>query len=299
MTMRASIGSLLARVPPGIAVVLAAVIVLVIGVIDHTTGLYLGLSFFYIGPIAMAAWYGGRLPAICVAGLASLTGMIADLAPGSGLGFLPFWNAIVRLGVFLVIGGVVAALRTSLETQRRLAHSDPLTGAANARSFDETAEKELARARRYGHPIALAYLDLDNFKQVNDGFGHRTGDRVLQIVAETIQGQVRPSDLLARMGGDEFAILMPQTNAEQACRAFERIRGALESRIAASGWPVTLSVGITEWSEEVDSIDRLFSRADSLMYQAKRDGKNSIVREPSPTVVDLEATHPRGARLEP
>jgi diguanylate cyclase (GGDEF)-like protein len=290
--MRRSIGRFFVRIPRGIAVALAAVFVLLIGVVDHTTGLYLGLSVFYIGPIAMAAWYGGRLPAIWIGGLASLTGMIADLDPGRGLGFLSFWNAIVRLGVFLVIGGVVSALRRSLETQRRLAHSDPLTGAANARCFDETAEKELARARRYGHPIALAYLDLDNFKQVNDGFGHRTGDRVLQIVAETIQGQVRPSDMLARMGGDEFAILMPQTTAEQACHAFERIRGVLESRIAASGWPVTLSVGIAEWSEEVDSIDRLFSRADSLMYQAKRDGKNHIVREPSPTSRDLEATQP-------
>jgi diguanylate cyclase (GGDEF)-like protein len=296
--MRRSIGTLFVRVPPGIAVALAAVIVLLIGVIDHTTGVYLGLSVFYIGPIAMAAWYGGRLPAIWIGGLASLTGMIADLDPGGGLGFLPFWNAIVRLGVFLVIGGVVAALRRSLETQRRLAHSDPLTGAANARCFDEMAEKELARARRYRHPMTLAYLDLDNFKQVNDGFGHRTGDRVLQIVAETIQGQVRPSDLLARMGGDEFVILMPETNVEQACRAFERIHGVLESRIAASGWPVTLSVGIAEWSQEVDSIDRLFSRADSLMYQAKRDGKNRIVREPSPASLDLEATHHRGAQPE-
>jgi diguanylate cyclase (GGDEF)-like protein len=297
--MRRSIGTLFVRVPPGIAVAVAAVIVLLIGVIDHTTGLYLSLAVFYIGPITMAAWYGGRLPAICIAGLASLTGMIADLAPRTGLGFLPFWNAIVRLGVFLVIGGVVAALRRSLETQRRLAHSDPLTGAANARCFDENAERELARARRYRHAVTLAYLDLDNFKQVNDGFGHRTGDRVLQIVAETIQGHVRPSDLLARMGGDEFAILMPETNAEQACLAFERIRGVLESRIAASGWPVTLSVGIAEWSDEVDSIDRLFSRADSLMYQAKRDGKNRTVREPSPASLDLEATHHRGAQPQP
>jgi diguanylate cyclase (GGDEF)-like protein len=236
----------------------------------------------------MAAWYGGRLPAIWISGLASLVGMIADLAPGTGLGFLPFWNAIVRLGVFLVIGGVVAALRRSLERQRHLAESDPLTGVANARRFDETAEKEFARARRYRHQLTLAYLDLDNFKQVNDGFGHRTGDRVLQIVAETIQRHARPSDLLARMGGDEFAILMPETNAEQASLALERIRGVLGVRMAASGWPVTLSVGIAEWSEEVDSIDRLFSRADSLMYEAKRDGKDRVVLEPSSAPPDLE-----------
>lgn len=169
--------------------------------------------------------------------------------------------------------------RVHLEQQlERQAHTDALTGLINRGHFLEQAEKELSRARRYRYPVALAMFDLDYFKAINDAFGHKTGDQVLQRFASLCRESLRDSDLLARLGGEEFVILFPETTCTEAHEVAERIRTSVAAATLASPHGelirFTTSIGITELAEEDPAIDALLSRADSALYEAKRSGRN-------------------------
>ena len=120
-------------------------------------------------------------------------------------------NSVAHMAAFATIIALLSSLRRSHAAERRLARTDPLTGIANPRSFVEAANAELERQLRFQRPLTVAYLDLDNFKTVNDRFGHRTGDEVLSAVARALRESTRATDHLARLGGDEFAVLMPET----------------------------------------------------------------------------------------
>ena len=163
---------------------------------------------------------------------------------------------------------------------RKLAATDSLTGLYNRRHFFELAEKELARTVRYHHHFSLILLDIDRFKSINDQFGHLYGDRVLQLAASCISRNSRDVDISGRYGGDEFIILVPETQephalvlAERLCKAVPTQLAKLEELIA----PVTLSVGIAPFRGEADiQVDTLFERADQALYAAKDSGRNSI-----------------------
>ncbi|MEX2642227.1 MAG: diguanylate cyclase [Acetobacterales bacterium] len=169
------------------------------------------------------------------------------------------------------------------ERLRTLATTDELTGTANRRAFMEKAAEELARARRYGRPLSLLMLDIDHFKQVNDNHGHGTGDAALRSLAETARGQLRVSDLLGRLGGEEFATLLPETDMNAAREVAERIRRAIAAAEIESGsgpLQVTVSIGASGLGADGDDIEHLMSRADSALYEAKRAGRNRVVAEP-------------------
>ena len=168
-----------------------------------------------------------------------------------------------------------ATLHHTMRRLDQLAGTDALTGAWNRRHFDEVVERELERAKRYGHPIALMLLDLDLFKTVNDNYGHAEGDRVLQQVADCIRGALRKSDSLSRWGGEEFMILMPDTGLSSAADLAERVR----ANIAADGidrlGTVTASIGVAEFAAW-ESREQWMARADAAMYRAKRAGRNRV-----------------------
>jgi diguanylate cyclase (GGDEF)-like protein len=255
---------------PAVAVAGALVTVVGVGWIDRVTGDRISFSLFYLIPVAAAAWVAGSRIGVLVSLFASVTSLLGDVW---GVGFqdvVPVWNALVRLGVLLVIAIALGQLKTSLEVQRELANTDPLTGVLNPRAFDAIAERELARYLRYQRPLALAYIDLDRFKLVNDTLGHSIGDRLLQTVASELVAHVRPSDVVVRMGGDEFAVLMPETTLEEAGIAFERIREQVLERMRFHGWPVNLSVGLSTCSGPGSTVDALIADADRAMYEDKR-----------------------------
>jgi predicted signal transduction protein with EAL and GGDEF domain len=162
-----------------------AAIVLVVAGLDYATGAELAFSVFYLVAVLMAAWVGPAWVAATVAVSAGLAFPISDLLAGDdpAATWVPVWNFAVRSGTFLVAAALTRALRRALEHERELARVDPLTGALNARSFLEFAEREVARSRRTGQPLTVVYLDLDGFKAVNDTFGHAAGDDVLKEIS--------------------------------------------------------------------------------------------------------------------
>ncbi|MCK6388627.1 MAG: diguanylate cyclase [Zoogloea sp.] len=162
----------------------------------------------------------------------------------------------------------------------RQAHVDYLTGVYNRRHFMERAEHELSRAHRYGNPLSMLMLDIDHFKLINDRYGHKVGDTVLKAVADLSHATFRDVDILGRLGGEEFAVLLPETNQQAALDAAERLRETIaNARIPLTeGLPVTFSVsiGVSSMGSPEDNIDVLLNRADRALYEAKGGGRNRV-----------------------
>jgi two-component system, cell cycle response regulator len=223
-------------------------------------------------------------------------------------------HAIFAAGFFLLSYGVVEAFRTTrsfstiysqeeltarlaeamartesaLEELRRtnqklehLAATDPLTGAANRRQFVESVEAEIVRARRGGAPFSLLALDLDNFKAINDLYGHQIGDEVLRRFVQTCLEAIRPYDGVARVGGEEFMVLLPQSLLEAARTIGERVRAAIARSAFEAGIgrlvEVTVSIGVSQFGRDGDTIDTLLRVADERLYRAKHQGRNCVV----------------------
>jgi diguanylate cyclase (GGDEF)-like protein len=163
-----------------------------------------------------------------------------------------------------------------------LSRQDPLTGIANRRSFDERAAIEFSRARRFGHKLSLAMLDIDHFKRINDRWGHAAGDRVLKKLCESVQSELREVDLLARIGGEEFAVLIPDTDLEGAFQLAERLRQGVMAQSLTEGEDLirfTASFGVAALGPEDRSADEVLKRADVALYEAKAAGRNCTMRE--------------------
>jgi diguanylate cyclase (GGDEF)-like protein len=179
---------------------------------------------------------------------------------------------------------VILADNTSqIHLVQRLQHhaeTDSLTEVANRRAFDAAMERECARATRYRFPFAVMLIDVDNFKMINDHGGHAMGDDVLHLVARHIAHCLRTTDLLGRYGGDEFAILLPETALHEASLVADRIReemGMAAARIGRQAAPVTLSVGLTVYVPGDPAVPRqLLEQADQALYSAKSDGRNRV-----------------------
>lgn len=166
--------------------------------------------------------------------------------------------------------------RTTLEKHRYKALHDPLTELPNREAYNERIAAEFQRWKRYKHPLTLAICDLDHFKKINDSLGHQAGDRVLKVISRSIAKRLRQVDFFGRYGGEEFVVIMPETNSEQAWSVLEKIRAAIAEtafNYKNQPLPITLSIGITQFREE-DSIEAAFARADEALYSAKANGRN-------------------------
>ncbi len=249
--------------------------------LDYATRFEASLSLYYLAPIVIVTWFGARWAGILVS-LASASPWwsvhaAASLDPYEQL--IAWWNSIMEAGLYVSVTLVLSALKRALDRERALARTDPLTGAANGRGFGGVACTELERARRSGRPLTLAYLDIDDFKAINDRHGHKAGDALLRAVAEGLRAQLRKTDTLARLGGDEFAVLLPETEASQAREALDRARGALHERLRAGGWPATVSVGAATFLKPPAGVDEMIQKADALMYSVKGGGKGRLIQE--------------------
>src|SRR5262249_27632942 len=159
---------------------------------------------------------------------------------------------------------------------RQLADLDALTGLHNRRYFHETLAREVSRAHRYDRNLALIIFDLDDFKGINDRTGHLSGDGVLAEAAERIRDVVRSADIACRVGGDEFAVILPESKLRDADQLYSRLRTALSSRPVGQAGPLTMSAGVAELQPDDDAI-AFFQRADHALYGAKEAGKGQVV----------------------
>ena len=255
------------------------ILVLILALIDFITGFEISFSIFYLVPISIAAWYHGRTGGILISIISSLAWLLVDFSSGHHYSnaIIPVWNTFVRFGFFILTSYLLSALKMRLQNEQRLARTDQLTGIMNAGAFKEAAKIYFDLAARHHHTVALAYIDLDNFKTINDTTGHTEGDRVLKIVASEMNNGIRSVDLIARLGGDEFAILLPETDCTGAQFVFNKIRQRLIRLANMESWPVGFSIGVAVFKTVPKSIDSAVKIADALMYRVKAAGKNQII----------------------
>jgi diguanylate cyclase (GGDEF)-like protein len=174
---------------------------------------------------------------------------------------------------------IEAALDEKRQQMELMAITDDLTGLYNRRYLDKVIEREFRRSERYSVNVALAIFDIDDFKKINDNFGHPCGDEALRTVAKAILNNIRPTDITARMGGDEFIIIFPHTTAEEAWHIMEQLRKYLGGIDYVCGhMSLTISGGVMEWKKGVNSVEAI-RRVDHLLYEAKRLGKNRIIKQ--------------------
>ncbi|MDQ3982071.1 MAG: GGDEF domain-containing protein [Actinomycetota bacterium] len=245
-----------------------------VGYLQYLSSPRLVFSIFYVLPLLLLGWkVGGRAaaPLCAVAAVVASLGDVAFDPERRDLGILG-WNVVSRFGVFLI----VASLRAGIERQERLAGTDPLTGVANSRSFEEAAGRAVASFETARHPLTICYLDLDDFKRINDSFGHSGGDAALKAVASALLATTRDSDVVARLGGDEFALLLPATGSDGACRMLEGLKGRVQEAAANLPSDVSFSVGAATFLVEPASVDEMIGAADTMMYAAKRAGKSTF-----------------------
>jgi len=271
-------GDLLQRHPLK-SVAISLVLATLIAIVDYATGDEVPIIFCYLPSVMLVCWVsnlamGSTLAAICC------TGWLIDDLLGlekEGVTAHECWTAASHAMCFAIVLVMLRRLKKGYQNERRLARTDALTGLLNAKAFRERAEEEIARVNRNGRHVSAAFIDCDNFKTVNDTLGHQEGDRLLAAIAQEMQRAVRVTDVPARVGGDEFAILLPETSQHDARNVVERLQTALNERMRQGNWPVTFSIGVAVYTSPPATVDDLLHNADKLMYEVKTSSKNDVV----------------------
>ncbi len=272
------LGRTLDRLPRPAAVALALLLLAGLGVLDRLTRPEVAFAFFYLLPITLVTWYAGRRAGLAFSLLGALTSLAAGLGgrPFYAHTFFFYWNVVISLGLFVVVTLMVAELRRAQAQLREAAQVDALTGVPTRRAFGEMAELEKNRARRYLHPLTVVNLDLDDFQRVNAQFGQLIGDALLRLVAQVLRNSIRQTDTVARVAGDEFALLLPETGPEAAQAVVSKIHDVLTGTMETGGWPLTFSIGVVTFLSAPDSLETMMSEAAEVMDAVKIAGKNRI-----------------------
>ncbi len=271
------------RVPRPLLLLTALVLVAGLGAAGYYAPDW-SLSIFYLIPIALVAGPLGFRAGVGVSAVstAALTlvesrGTLAHSQP-----LLPWWNGAAHFVFFAVTSGLLASLRRELDTEERLSRIDPTTGAPNRRAFLEAVAAEIARANRYGKSFAVGVIDLDNFKAINDAYGHEAGDEALRVLVQLLKRNLRNVDLVARLGGDEFGLLLPETGQEGAGIVVGKLQDDYTAAMQKSGRVLTFSGGIMVFREPPESVTAALGAADELMYRIKRGRKGGILTATTP-----------------
>ena len=268
----------LGRWPRGRLYALFAITTLLVATADYFSGERYTVYVLYFPIVAVGCWLLGMRAAVVLSLFASILWIADDvLAPPEPTPYLAkYWQAITRFIVFVAFAYTLTRLRAALARERYLSRYDELTGLANRASLFEIGKRDIARCHRSGQPLTAVFIDLDDFKQVNDRYGHADGDKVLQAVAAAIRKTTRETDIAARIGGDEFAILLPETTYEAAELYIPRLQECLRAGLQHHGQLVTVSIGVATYTSPPLMLDEILKVADDLMYVVKRRDKNSM-----------------------
>ena len=236
------------------------------------------LEVFYLLPLVVISWYGGRTAGFTIVVFIAAMFLLVKivLLESASLPISDVFYFTSRLAVYFLIALLIIDFRNVHNEEYSLANKDHLTGLLNARSFSIELANEILRSIRYNHIFSLSYLDIDNFKIINDTLGHQEGDRLLQTVSQTLILNLRKTDIIARLGGDEFAIIFPETGQEEVKSAFAKASSELKIKMNAKKWNVSFSVGIVTFESLPKDIKEALKIADKLMYSVKAYKKNDI-----------------------
>lgn len=261
---------------------LGVLISLGLSVLDALTGYEVSFSPFYLVSVVLVAWSGRRWPVMAIAVVDATLWQASNYFAGEvhAQAWIYAWNALTRGVFFVVIGLLIVRLRQMLTAEAATARRDPLTGLANRRGFEERFELEVLRQQRQPSTLGLLALDLDRFKLLNDSLGHAEGDRLLIEFAKVGLATIRPEDCFARIGGDEFVLLVARAERKAVEDIALRLQTKAEALFAERSWPVGLSQGLAFYAVGGPlELPAFLARADRQLYRAKHEGRARICVE--------------------
>jgi diguanylate cyclase (GGDEF)-like protein len=263
-----------------LTVILSYILVAVIGIFDYKTGYNISFALFYLAPVSLATWYGGLSTGVIIAVFSGVIWLGADLLAGHQYSYFvtPFWNMLGRI-IFFLSPVFFIELRKMLLSEEEESRRDYLTRVLNRKGFTQSMSIELERSLRHNHEFTVVLIDCDNFKYINDQYGHDAGDSVLRLVADTLKLATRSADIIARIGGDEFVVCLPETGFEQSEKMIVRLRGKLAKVMKERNWPISFSMGAVTYKKPPPSYEDLLKKCDLLLYSVKRKGKNALEHE--------------------
>lgn len=259
------------------SVAAAVLLIALVGGVDCVTGREVRVFPLYFVPVGVAAWRAGSGAGLFTSVLAVTVWEAASWLSGvrHSSPLVDLWNVVMQFGSLFAFSQLLCRLFDTLERERTVSRIDVVTELPNRRAFFEHLDVEIRRLRRHGRPLTVAYMDLDDFKKVNDVFGHRHGDLVLRRFGEVIRARCRAGDTVARLGGDEFAVLLPETDVEGARGVLERIRAHVIAELGKPPISVGVSVGAVT-CHDPQGADELLRSADEILYSVKGGGKGRV-----------------------
>ncbi len=257
-------------------------LLVVIAALDAATGPELSFSIFYLIPIASVSWFVGMKPGRWFSIASALVWLAVDIISGASYShfLIPIWNMLVRFGFFIIVASILPILRSKLEAESKLARRDFLTGLANSRAFYELAEVELDKALAQTRQLTLAYVEADGLKWINERYGRLAGDRLLCVVAETLQAHVPDPELVARTGGALFGVLIPGLDAESARLTLRKIQDSLKHEMQKKyQQPIKFGIVATAFETPPRAMGEFLQEAERLTNRLTEKSREELVIE--------------------
>ncbi len=262
--------------PRSFIIAVSFMLALLIGFLDLCAGPRVFFMAFYLIPIFITAWFGKKPETIILALFAGSMWFFSDKIVGHERHrqIVNLWNTLTVTFSYVFISLLLYRLKTELTRARKTAKIDFLTGLVNMREFHARCLGELERVSRSRRSLTIAYIDVDDFKRINDRLGHDEGDVVLRKAASVLIKNIRKTDTAARLGGDEFAVLFPALGPAGAKKRIKRIKNKLRKKMKNHSHKITFSFGVITYTRPPKTVRQMIRQADRTMYKVKKSGKN-------------------------